>query len=523
MIETLAALPDTARLEADICIVGGGAAGIALAHELRGAGLTILLAESGGETDSGEARSFNIVEEAGHPFPGAVEGRARRLGGATTLWAGQSLPLDPIDFDSRPWVPHSGWPIGHDTLAPYWARAERFLKLAGMRYDEAAWRHLGAEPPAFDPEALRPQVSRLSRNRNFARLYRDDLARAADVRVLLDATTVAIVPPAGDRGRYRIRLRTRAGRDATAEAGTVVVCCGGLDTPRLLLASTEGAPAGLGNERDLVGRFLMDHPTAYCAEVLDPDFDRLVHHFRPFYRREGRLFPKIALAEAVQRRVGVLNATSELVFTAPADAAFATAKAFYGSLKGGDPVAAALRAMKVAGRLDEVARFAWTRAVKRRLPAAKGSRIQVWAHIEQEPDPESRVTLSAERDALGMPRARLDWRLGELDRRTFRVFAETVGAEFARLGLGRVAPAPWLDDEAGWRDAVQDFYHHIGTARMADDPSRGVVDADLQVHGHPGLHVASSAVFPTGGASNPTLTILALTLRLADRIKARAG
>jgi len=520
MIETLAALPEDSRLEADICIVGGGAAGIALARALRGAGLAVLLTESGGETESETARSLHRVEEAGHAFPGAVEGRARRLGGATTLWAGQSLPLDPVDFERRDWVPYSGWPIGPDTLAPYWARAERLLRLDGMRYDAAAWRHLGAEPPAFDPAALRAQVSWLARHRDFARLYRAELARAPDVRVLLDATAVGILPPAGDRGRYRVRLRSAGGRTAVADAARVVVCCGGLDTPRLLLASTEGAPAGLGNARDLVGRFLMDHPTAYCAEIVDPDFDRLAAYFRPFYRREGRLFPKIALADAVQRRAGVLNATSELVFVAPDDDAFTTAKAFYGALRGGDPLAAAGRALKVARRGDQIARFAWTRAVGRRLPAARGSRIFVWAHIEQAPDPESRVTLARERDAVGMPRARLDWRMGALDRRTFRVFAETVGAELARLGLGRAIPSPWLDDDAGWRDSVQDFYHHIGTARMADDPSQGVVDADLQVHDYPGLYVASSAVFPTGGASNPTLTILALTLRLADRLKA---
>lgn len=520
MIEKLAGLPDGLRLEADICIVGGGAAGIALAVSLRDSGLQVLLAESGGQEETAAARSLNGVEEAGHPFPGATEGRARRLGGATTLWAGQSLPLDPIDFEPRAWVPHSGWPITHAELAEWWPRAERWLRLDGMRYDEAAWAYLGETPPDFDPAELRPQVSWLSRNRDFRRMYGRDLARAADIRVVLDATATGIVPPSGEDARYVVRLASLTGRRAAVAARKVVVCCGGLDTPRLLLASTEGAPMGLGNERDLVGRFLMDHPTATCAEVLEPDAARMIHYFRPFYRQQGRLFSKIALAEPVQRREGVLNVTSEVVFSASDDSAFTTAKSFYGALRGGQLGAGLAHVGRLALRGDELLRFAWTRLAKRRLPAERDARMSIWAHIEQAPDPESRVTLSTERDALGMPRARLDWRLNELDRRSFEVFAETVGREFARLRLGRVEPAAWLRD-AGWRGEVQDFYHHIGTARMGDDPSSGVVDRNLEVFGQPGLYIASSAVFPTGGASNPTLTILALTLRLAERLKGR--
>lgn len=512
MIERLSALPDGARAEADIAIIGGGAAGIALALALRGSGLSVLLAESGGAPEEPSLDALNEVTLAGHPFPGAREGRARRLGGATTLWAGQSLPLDPIDFEARDWVPHSGWPIAHAEVARHYAAAERLLRLEGMRYDAAAWAHLGEAPPPFDPALLRPQVSWLAKHRDFGAMYRAALAADPATRVLLEATATRIRPPAGAEGRYVVEVACLAGRRAELRAPCVVLCGGGLETPRLLLAS------GLGN--DLVGRFLQDHPTATVGEVEAPDAARLAHWFRPFYRREGRLFPKIALAEAAQRGERVLNVTSELVFTAPEDSPFASARAFYGAFRGGETRAALRRAAGLAMGGREMLGYAWTRWVRRRLPAAAGARITLWAHIEQTPDPESRLTLDpAARDALGMPRARLDWRLNELDRRSFEVFAEVAGREFARLGLGRLRPAPWLR-EAGWRAEVQDFYHHIGTARMGASPAEGVVDRHLEVFGCPGLYVASSAVFPTGGASNPTLTILALTLRLAERLRA---
>lgn len=516
MLERLPAWPEGHRAEADLCIIGGGAAGIALALKLRGAGLSVLLAESGDETPDPAAAALNEVVQQGHPLPGATEGRARRLGGATTLWAGQSLPLDPIDFERRDWVPWSGWPVTHAEVAAHYPEAERLLRLDGMRYDVAAWRHLGETPPGFDAAKLRAQVSWLSRNRDFAAMYRATLAADPGTRVVLGATATRIRAPQGGRERggterrHVVELSALSGRRAEVAATRVVICCGGLDTPRLLLAS------GLGN--DLAGRFLQDHPTATCGEIEVWDRPRLVQWFRPFYRRQGRLFPKIALAEAAQRQARVLNVTSELVFAAPEASPFAQARAFYGALRQGG-MRTALSGLRGGFAGGEALEMVWTRFVRRRLPAARGARVSLWAHLEQAPDPESRVTLDpVARDALGMPRARLDWRLNELDRRSFQVFAEVVGQELERLGLGRLIPAPWLG-EASWREAITDFYHHIGTARMGATPAEGVVDRNLEVFGVPGLYVASSAVFPTGGASNPTLTILALTLRLAERLR----
>jgi choline dehydrogenase-like flavoprotein len=515
-----AAAPD--RPEADVCVVGAGAAGIALALELEDSGLSVLLLESGGTAPDPALADLDGCEIDGLAFPGARAGRARVFGGATTLWAGQALPLDPIDFERRPWVPHSGWPIPHGEVARHYARAERYLGLTGQLYNGAGWTHLGLVPPALDPGLLWPQMSWLAKRRDFNAAFRRRVEASRTIRLLVRATAAAIREPAGPGDPYRVEILSPRGRRGTVAARFVVVACGGIESARLLLASDRPDRPSLGNERDLVGRFLMDHPTARCAEILSPDFDRLAHLFRPVYRRRGRLFPKVALAPPAQMAREVLNATAELVFVPPDGSVFASVRDFYAALREGRGDAILPQGRAMLRHAPDLARIAFHRLVRRRLPAARGSRIFVWAHVEQAPDPESRITLSDARDALGQRRARIGWRLGERDRRTFEVFAETVGAEFRRLGLGTAMPAPWLR-EAGWRAEVADFYHHIGTLRMADDPRDGVVDRDLRVFGQRGLYVASSAVFPTGGASNPTLTILALAIRLADRLKRLAA
>ncbi|MEQ8966858.1 MAG: GMC family oxidoreductase [Azospirillaceae bacterium] len=525
MIHSTRDLPAGHVHHGDLCVIGSGAAGIVLAHALANSGLRIVVLESGTVRRPGRAPAGpdprNHVDVVGHAYDGALAGRARAFGGTTTIWAGQSLPLDPIDFEARPWVPGSGWPIGPETIAPYWERAERYLRLSGMRYADAAWRTLDRAPPPLDGSGLRPVASWMARNRDFARLYRADLNGDDNVEVLLEATAMAIRPPSCGGGRYAVRFLTAAGREATVESDLVVICCGGLETPRLLLASTEGVPAGLGNAHGLVGRYLMDHPAGVCATVADPDLARLTDWFRPFYRREGRVVPKIALGETVQRRHRTLNALAELAFVPRAGSGFAAAVDCRAEWRAGRPMRAARHALALAGSGREASSLLWQRLVARRRPVGAVADIGLVATVEQAPDPDSRVTLSDSLDEAGMRRARVDWRLSEAERHTLRVFVATLSDAFARIGLGRVVEAAELADGQAWALGLTDSYHPMGTTRMASDPRRGVVNANLQVHGHPGLFVASSAVFPTGGASNPTLTLIALTLRLADHLRAR--
>ena len=156
-------------------------------------------------------------------------------------------------------------------------------------------------------------------------------------------------------------------------------------------------------------------------------------------------------------------------------------------------------------------------------PVEQPRTFHLMTRQEQAPNPLSRVTLSPERDALGMPRARLDWRLTELDRRSFRAFYEVLGREMGRAGIGRVQMRDWVlaAADSPWPSSLGGGWHHMGTTRMHPDPKQGVVDADCRVHGIANLWVAGAAVYPTAGCVNPTLTLVALTLRLSDHLKTR--
>jgi choline dehydrogenase-like flavoprotein len=138
---------------------------------------------------------------------------------------------------------------------------------------------------------------------------------------------------------------------------------------------------------------------------------------------------------------------------------------------------------------------------------------------EQAPNPDSRVMLDPERDVLGQRKVCIDWRLTELDRHTYRTAAHLFGEELARACGGRFQAEPWVDAGDGTPPRVQGTAHHLGTTRMADDPRLGVVDRQCRVHGVDNLHIAGSSVFPTGGWAFPTFTIVALSLRLADRLQ----
>jgi choline dehydrogenase-like flavoprotein len=141
-------------------------------------------------------------------------------------------------------------------------------------------------------------------------------------------------------------------------------------------------------------------------------------------------------------------------------------------------------------------------------------------NVEQVPDPQSRITLSVDRDALGLQKVRADWRLGEAVRQTSATFTRLLAAEFARLGIGRCQLRPWLQDTSiPVSTYMPDYMHYIGTTRMAEDPREGVVDANCAVHGMHNLYAAGSSVFSTAGHAHPTFSIVALALRLADHLK----
>ncbi len=521
--------PHEKPIEADLCIVGAGAAGITLAREFIDRPLQVCLLESGGLDFEPDVQKLYDMVNTGLPRAPQGVTRIRQLGGSTNLWTGRCAPLDPLDFQPRPWVPRSGWPFERATLLPWYRRAASVLDLGAEVFDDGLCRRAGETPATLASDKLALRYWQFSRSRvlpgnpvRFGIDYRDELARARNLRVFLHATCTDIdTGPEHTRHVHRLTVRSLQGHHATVHARHYVLACGGIENARLLLAARGTNPAGLGNDHDQVGRCFMEHPRGTCATArgdLRALRELCRHHWLD---RDGRRYVFLTGLRARpewQRDRQLLNCDVSLVeHEDPESGTRALERLLHHhSLHAGADTWRVLR------DLDEVARNALRRYRDHKPPQVAVRDVAFECHIEQAPDPDSRITLAEERDALGVPLGRMHWRLGELERRTIAAFARSLAAELGRLGLARVRIADWvLDGGDGWTRGVQDVAHHMGSTRMAQDPRQGVVNPDGRLHGTDNLYLAGSSVFPTAGCVNPTHTLVALTLRLADHLHHR--
>ena len=519
-------------IECDICVVGSGPAGATLVRELAGSGLRVLLLESGDRSPDASTDALSEIENVGMARVLDQSGvRPRVLGGASTVWSGRCAPFDEIDFEVRPWVPHSGWPIRLDDLTPYFDRTVTHLGLgvgSGFaNHGPPGYAKAVGQNPAVDASILRPffwQFSRDAENRfDYMRFAgRLSFSSSDDVRIITNATVVHVNTNDAASMVHSVEVAGPGGERRTVRTRTVVLCAGGIENARLLLTSRRIAAAGLGNGHDLVGRFLMDHPRGGVASL---DHTRAAD-VNPYLAM--RLLPTgqgtflfcegLRLSPEVQQKEELLNCAVWLSEAVMEDDPWSAVKRL---LRRKGRMGADAKA--IASNLGFFARGAYEGVVKRGVIPRKLSALELNCAVEQRPDPDSRVTLSDRLDRHGTPLSRVHWRVNEHEQETVRRTAKLVCAELARLGLPKPTLADWVRDGAPFPPSFRDNAHHIGTTRMSDDPRAGVVDTDCQVHGVKGLYVAGSSVFPTAGHANPTQMIVALAVRLADTLKKMVG
>jgi choline dehydrogenase-like flavoprotein len=512
MLSDLAKLEPGAVIDADIAIIGAGAAGITLACELSGSGLETWLIESGDFEFDADTQALYEGKITGTPYFPLDVARLRYFGGSTNHWGGICRPLDPIDFERRDWVPNSGWPIDRKTLDPFYARAQDYCQLGPYRYDPEAWPEIAPRLIGFAPEKLASRFWQISPPTHFGAAYRERLVQAQDVTVLIHANVVEIVANADASAIVEIRLSTLDGRKAALRPRRLVLAVGGIENARLLLASTGVEAAGIGNRNDLVGRYFMEHPHALAAyAVRKAALERFELYYGEIKQERAVLHAKPGLSEALQRERQLLNGCVDLGYGYDRSSGYLALRDLKQSVSEGR---LGHDLLGVIGDLDDAVGGAYRAASHEAV-------LWLASNSEQVPDPESRVSLGTERDGLGMRRVTLDWRLSEREKENVRLTCRIVGEEMARLGLARLRMDSWLmNDDARW-SGVEGRAHHMGTTRMSDDPRRGVVDRDCRVHGYGNFFIAGSSVFPTSGYANPTLTIVALTIRLADHLKAK--
>lgn len=518
-------------IEADVCIVGGGAAGIALASELIDAPFTVALLESGGFQFRHGPQFLARGESVGlRSFPLAFS-RFRQFGGSITRWAGKGRPFEPIDFEDRPWIPHSGWPFDRAHLEPYYRRAQAICRLGPYGYDG---RERSAETRPFlpiDERGFETKIFEISSPRDFSRRYRPIFSGADNLQVYLHATATEIELESDSRLVRQLVVKGEGGKEFRATARLFILAGGGIENPRILLHSNGVQPRGVGNENDLVGRYFADHPMFYCGwfDPVDPIAFRSIHVESCGMSDEGDpRYGVFSLSEETLRREELNNCGVFLIdrpnyktqpeYFRPGGRAFVHLLDILAHTDLPDRDSARDLLRLLAGS-REVSVTLGRRLIELFRP---NPRLALRAQLEATPHPESRVTLTRKRDRLGMRRVAVDWRLNRGDRRGLHRLLELMETGFERSAVGKLH-LDVTETDGSWPDSMSGGKHHMGTTRMHSDPRHGVVDRDCRVHSLANLYIAGSSVFPTGGYANPTLTIVALAVKLADHIRSLLG
>lgn len=505
-----------AELRGSVCIIGAGAAGITLARRLAADLDDVLLVEGGGQEYDPEIQSLYEGRNLGVPYHDLDVCRLRFFGGTTNHWAGYCRSNDPGDFDPRPDLGLPAWPVGYAELEPYLGEAARLLDISPRFFAPSellAARGLdGTSPIDGEGELFFTAVNQRTERRLFAEEFGAELVRSGRIHVVTHLNAVELVLTGDGNAIDHVLCRTLDGKTVRVSGRRIVLATHAIENARLMLASNRQESAGVGNRADNVGRHFMEHPYVY-ASVLAP-----TPSFPAFYRRNvagpQNLLAGLTLRPEVMRREGVLSYTCYFE-TSDRQRTYRRAlrRAFRGLFEPFSPelLDDARTVLEDPLLLLDEAR---TRVG---LSPSSGEHLVLDQMIEQAPNPDSRVLLSAEeRDALGQPRAHLDWRFSELDVRTLRVGQESVVRELGALGLGRLQVEEITMDLL--RERAIGHYHHYGTTRMAETARDGVVDRNLRVFGLENLFVCGGSVMPRPGAHGPTMHIVAFAMRLGDHL-----
>ncbi|MDX2214222.1 MAG: GMC family oxidoreductase [Oculatellaceae cyanobacterium bins.114] len=533
-------------VETDVCIIGSGPAGLALALEFAEQNFRVCLLESGGLERNEEVQSLSVGKTS-KPYPEIAVTYNRQFGGTANIWhiqignqetGARFVPFNETDFEARPEIPYSGWPITRADMDPYYERAQAFCKLGPYNYTPDFWADEEAPQMKFASDRVKTIMCQFIRLTTFTQDHKQSVQKASNITTYYYAHVMELETNDTASTVSRVRVATAPGREFGVVAKIVILAAGGFETPRLLLLSNKVQKNGLGNEHDLVGRFFMDHP-CYFGGLLFPNDKSTFNTSNLYDIRRVRGTPvmgRLALIEEVVRREGIMNVFG---FFHPRVAGYRSKslqsfRTLTQSLKQGKlPKNAGQHLGTAIAGIGELAHAAWSKLTRPKIDltiADKGgwsylsnkekifNSFEFFLSAEQVPDPNNRVTLMDECDFLGRPRIHLQWDWKHpIDLHTIKRAQEIFKEEFEKAGIGRLEverdqnDMPYMTAASG--------HHLMGTTRMHVDPKQGVVDENCRVHGVSNLFIASSAVFPTGGQVNPTLTIAAMAIRLADHIK----
>ncbi len=494
----------------DFVVVGCGAAGILLAVELQKNKKKVLVIESGHFFEDDQRQELNDAEQTGKKLNNIVWGRKRAIGGTTIAWGGQSLPFGDIDFEQKDWVKNSGWPIVKDELKDYYDRANRFMKIDEYDYEDDIFRLLGMKKLPFNEAYLHYHFSKWAPEPNFKKLYQTELTE--NIPVLYNAV-VKKINIGIDGKAENVEISNFNGDSYLLGVSQLILAGGAIETTRLLLESNNQLATGIGNSSGLLGKFFMEHP---CIQV------GYLSNFQPYYlqslfnthiKNKRKYSIRISLSEQAQRDNKLLNCSAGIMFdyAGAKDDPYIEAKKHFKNPNAGSilHIGKNLRAYAVSARAYAFDNFIYKHQARAKLVLM----------TEQEPVEDSYIALSNESDQFGMRKAKINWTITRKSWETIVYTSQKVRDELSRMSLADLKLHPEIHNEQeNWLSHMSDVNHHMGGTRMSSAPGEGVVNEELQVWGHDNIYVCSCSVFPTSSHSNPTLTMMALCLRLVTHL-----
>lgn len=509
---------------ADICVIGAGTAGLALVRELLSSGYSVVVLESGGTTVEEETQQLYACTVAGLPHRGYLHGRFRTLGGTSTRWGGQLLPLAALDIDYREWIGAGAWPVTYADLQDYYQRVEQLFGVDEDPYESGARNRWPTHGTDFDANQFTARYAKWPpfARRNLARLVGKDCADSHSVEVVLHANVTELSLSDDGTRVVLVKARTLEGAAIEVKAKHFVVATGTLETIRLLLASRGVIPGGVGNHSGHLGKNFQDHLSIRAAELFPRSIRNFEHRFAPFFIDGTMRTARLELSANMQRDRKLLSCFGQVLFETPDDSGFAELREGLRRFQARrNPWPSVKGWTNILRDIPNMCRLGAVRVLKQRVAYPDNARFHLQVDVEQCPNSESTVSLGHDRDALGMPMLTLNWQIKSLEKRTMQEYVQLFRHEWERLDLGHARWNQKLFEEGDrWLEDVVDVYHQTGGTPMSEHPSDGVADAQLRVHGVANLFLASCSVFPSAGSANPTFTLLALTVRLADHLRA---
>ena len=501
--------------ETDICIVGSGAAGTTIAKELSNTNLDILVLETGGnelEPEIEELSEGKIdYSDEGLSYV-LTTTRLRMLGGTTNIWSGCSAPFTELDMQNREWIPYSGWPIARKELDSYYIRAHELLPLGNYDYD-ADYHQKTYEKKLIPFDGTKGIIHKLFRYSNPPLRFKEialELKNHPRVTFLLHAHCVDFDTDENDRVVNSVDVTNFRGWKGNVKAKTFIIAAGGIDNAKVLLNTEKDGKPAIGNRNDQVGRYFMEHPHITCAFITGTNNnewakDYIQHHVneKTGKKKSSAFWFSVGPSDDAQREHKIANfgASFDRVSDEKKEKHKFPSFANYDFFKTLD------NSPKITNNISG-------------LNPESAQMAMIYCRMEQSPNPNSRVYLSDEKDALGLRKVALHWHMTELDKRTAKISTKLIAEEVGRLSYGRVKLADWQVDNSPWNKVPPLWAcHHMGTTRMGNNKKTSVVDANCKVHDVENLYVAGASVFPTSSYVNPTLNLTTLAIRLADHLK----